>query len=80
MPTRARARQVALGSGAVALVALVGGGVLLVLPSTQTDTRTLQVTQQGQFSYTGAAESGHHVSHRASSRPATPSGRSSRGR
>src|SRR5687768_1372353 len=36
MPLRARARQVALGSGALALVAFVGGGVLLVLPSTQT--------------------------------------------
>jgi signal peptidase I len=58
MPTRSLARQVALGSGAVALVALVGGGVLLVLPSTQTDARTLTVTQQGQFSYTGAAERG----------------------
>ena len=58
MPTRSLGRQAALGSGAVALVALVGGGVLLVLPSTQTDTRTLTVTQQGQFSYTGAAERG----------------------
>ena len=58
MPTRSLARQTALGAGAVALVALVGGSVLLVLPSTQTDTRTLQVTQQGQFSYTGAAEQG----------------------
>ncbi|WP_167761899.1 signal peptidase I [Blastococcus sp. CT_GayMR19] len=58
MPTRSVARQAALGAGAVALVALVGGGVLLVLPSTQTDARTLQVTQQGQFSYTGAAEPG----------------------
>jgi signal peptidase I len=58
MPTRSMARQVALGSGAVALVALVGGAVLLVLPSTQTDVRSLKVTQQGQFSYTGAAEQG----------------------
>jgi signal peptidase I len=58
MPTRSLARQAALGSGAVALVALAAGGVLLVLPSTQTDTRTLQVTQQGEFSYTGAAEAG----------------------
>ena len=58
LTTRARARQVALGSGAVAVLALVGGGVLLVLPATQTDTRTLQVTQQGEFSYTGAAEPG----------------------
>jgi hypothetical protein len=58
MPARVRARQVALGSGAVALLAAVGGGVLLALPSTQTDTRTLQVIQQGTFSYTGAAEPG----------------------
>jgi signal peptidase I len=58
MPIRARARQVALVSGAVALLAGVGGGVLLAMPSTQTDSRTLQVTQQGQFSYTGAAEAG----------------------
>jgi signal peptidase I len=58
MPIRSHARQTALGAGAVALVALVVGGVLLVLPSTQTDTRTLQVTQQGRFSYTGAAEQG----------------------
>jgi signal peptidase I len=57
-PTRARARQVALGSGAVALLAGAGGGVLLAMPSTQTDSRTLQVTQQGQFSYTGAAVPG----------------------
>jgi signal peptidase I len=58
MPIRARARQIALGSGAVALLAAVGGGVLLAIPSTQTDSRTLQVTQQGQFSYTGAAQAG----------------------
>ncbi len=58
VPLRSHARQAALGSGAVALVALVGGGVLLVLPSTQTDSRTLTVTQQGQFSYAGAAERG----------------------
>jgi hypothetical protein len=58
MPIRARARQVAPGCGVVALLAAVGGGVLLAMPSTQTDTRTLQVSQQGQFSYTGAAETG----------------------
>ena len=29
-----------------------------MLPSTQSDTRTLEVTQQGQFSYAGAAEPG----------------------
>jgi len=58
MPIRARARQIALGSGVLALVAVVGGGVLLVLPSNQTGTRTLQVTQQGEFSYTAAAVPG----------------------
>jgi signal peptidase I len=58
MPIRSYARQAALGAGAVGLVALTGLAVLLVLPSTQTDTRTLAVTQQGRFSYTGAAERG----------------------
>jgi signal peptidase I len=58
MPTRSLARQAALGSAAVALVGLVGGGVLFALPSTQTDTRSLQVTQEGAFSYAGAAERG----------------------
>jgi hypothetical protein len=42
----------------VALLAAAGGGVLLALPSTQTESRTLEVTQQGQFSYSGAAETG----------------------
>ncbi|TFV86250.1 signal peptidase I [Blastococcus sp. CT_GayMR16] len=58
MPTRAMARQVALISAAVALLAGVAGGVLLALPSTQTDTKTLQVTQQGTFTYTASAEAG----------------------
>jgi signal peptidase I len=58
MPIRARAREVSLVSGAVALLAVVGGGVLLAMPATQTDTRTLQVTQRGEFSYTGTAERG----------------------
>lgn len=58
MAIRARARQVAQGAGGVVLVTLLGGGVLLVLPSTQTDSRTLQVIQQGRFSYTGAAVPG----------------------
>ncbi|TFV90185.1 signal peptidase I [Blastococcus sp. CT_GayMR20] len=57
-PTRARARQVALGAGAVTILAAVGCGVLLALPPTQTDTRTLQVHQQGEFAYTGEAEPG----------------------
>jgi signal peptidase I len=58
MPTRARARQVALGAGAVTLLAAAGCGVLLAMPPTQTDTRSLQVTQQGDFSYTGATAPG----------------------
>jgi signal peptidase I len=58
MPARARARQAALASGAVALLAAVGGGVLLALPATQTDTRTLQVIQDGEFTYTGQAAPG----------------------
>jgi hypothetical protein len=53
-----RARQVALGAGAVALVSAVGCGVLLTLPTTKTETRTLQVTQQSQFSYSGQAVAG----------------------
>ncbi|MGY1849771.1 signal peptidase I [Blastococcus sp. SYSU DS1021] len=55
---RARARQVALGSAAVALVAAAGAGVLFVVPSTETVEEELQVSQQGRFSYTGTAERG----------------------
>jgi signal peptidase I len=55
---RASARQVALTSGAVALVAGIGAGVLLALPSTEASTRTLHVTQKGQFSYSGTAATG----------------------
>jgi signal peptidase I len=58
MSTRARGRQVALASGAVVLVSAVSCGVLLALPATQPVTRTLQVTQQGQYSYAGAAVPG----------------------
>jgi signal peptidase I len=57
-PTRARARQTALASGAVAVLAAVGGGVLLALPATQTDVRTVQVIQEGQYSYAGEAAPG----------------------
>ncbi|SOE03784.1 signal peptidase I [Blastococcus haudaquaticus] len=52
---RALARQVALGAGGVTLLAAVACGVLLAVPTTQTETRTLQVTQEGRFSYTGDA-------------------------
>jgi len=55
---RAGARQVALASAAIALLAGIGGGMLLALPSTETAPRTLHVTQQGQFSYSAAAAAG----------------------
>jgi signal peptidase I len=58
LPTRAQARQVAIASGAVALLAAVAAAVLLALPSTTTETRTLQVTQEGRFAYSGTAEPG----------------------
>jgi signal peptidase I len=57
-PARALARQVALASGAVALLAAAGCVVLIALPSSETGTRTVQVIQQGQFSYSGEAERG----------------------
>lgn len=57
-PTRARARQVALGSGAVVLIAAVGCGLLLAVPTVQTETRTVDVVQQGEFTYAGRAEPG----------------------
>jgi len=55
---RAYARQVALTCGVVALLAGIGSGVLLALPSTQVSARTLHVTQKGQFSYSGTAQAG----------------------
>jgi signal peptidase I len=58
LPARARAHQVALGLGALSLVAAAGAGALQVLPSTQASTETVQVTQQGQFSYAGTASPG----------------------
>jgi signal peptidase I len=58
MPIRARARQISLVSAAVALLAAAGFGVLVASPGTQTDTRTVAVTQQGTFSYSGAAAPG----------------------
>jgi signal peptidase I len=58
MPVRARAREVATVSALVALAAGIGGAVLLAMPSTQAASSTLQVTQQGQFSYTGNAQVG----------------------
>jgi signal peptidase I len=58
LSTRALARQVALGSAAVVALAAVACGALLVLPSTQTDVRAVEVTQQGQYTYTGEAAVG----------------------
>ena len=58
MPARARARQITLVSAAVAVLGVLGLSVLVALPATQTDTRTLQVSQQGQFSYDGLAVPG----------------------
>jgi signal peptidase I len=58
MSARSRARQVAVGSAAVVLLAAAGCCVLLALPTTQTQTRTIEVVQQGEFSYTGRAEPG----------------------
>jgi signal peptidase I len=55
---RGNARQIALGAGALALVAAVGGGVLLAMPSNRSQASTVQVTQQGQFSYSGTAQIG----------------------
>lgn len=55
---RARARQVALAAGAVALVATLGAGVLFILPGTETVEEPATVTQQGRFSYAGSAERG----------------------
>jgi hypothetical protein len=57
-PARARARQVALGSGAVVILAAAGCGLLLAVPTVQTETRTVDVVQQGEYSYTGRAEPG----------------------
>ncbi|SDF50384.1 signal peptidase I [Blastococcus fimeti] len=58
MPTRAQARQVAIASGAVALLAAGAGGVLLALPSTETEASSRPVEQEGRFTYSGVAEAG----------------------
>ena len=58
MPVRARARQVALGSAAVVLLAAGACVVLATMPVTQTETATVNVIQQGQFSYSGEAVPG----------------------
>ena len=58
MPTRAQARQVGIGAGVVAVLAAVGCAALLALPSTETGTRTEDVTQEGRFTYAGDARVG----------------------
>lgn len=58
MPTRAQARQVAIGSGAVAILAAVAGAALLALPATETEARNHPVAQEGRFSYSGDARTG----------------------
>lgn len=58
MPTRAQARQVAIASGAVALLAAGAGAVLLAMPSTETEARTEPIAQEGRFTYSGTAEPG----------------------
>jgi hypothetical protein len=55
---RARARQAALGCAAVALLAGAGEAVLLALPATQTDTRTVVVAQQVHWDWSGTAVAG----------------------
>lgn len=58
LPVRALARQVVLVSAGVAVVCAAGGAVLVALPDTQTDAKTLQVSQSGQFAYRGTAARG----------------------
>lgn len=55
---RSRARQVAIVSGALALVCAAGSGALLLLPATDVDQQTVQVTQQGTYAYEGTATPG----------------------
>jgi signal peptidase I len=53
--TRALARQITFASAGVALLAAAGGGILLAMPPTQTDEKSVTVTQQGRYDYTGTA-------------------------
>ena len=56
--TRSLARQTALGAAVVVLLAAVACGVLLAMPTTHTEARTLEVSQEGTYSYTGEAAPG----------------------
>jgi signal peptidase I len=58
VPTRALARQVAAVSGAVVILAGAGCAVLLALPTSAVESRTLQVVQEGRFAYSGQAAAG----------------------
>ena len=58
MPTLAQARQVGIGAGVVAVLAAVGCAALLALPSTETGSRTEEVSQEGRFTYAGDARVG----------------------
>jgi signal peptidase I len=58
MPVRARARQVAAVSGAVALICAAAGAALFVLPVTDVEQQTVQVTQRGTYDYSGTAKPG----------------------
>ena len=55
---RDRARQAALGCAAVALLAGACEAVLLALPATQTDTKTVVVGQQVRWDWSGTAVAG----------------------
>ena len=58
MSVRVRARQVALAAGVTALLAGAACAVLATLPVTQIEASTVDVVQEGEFSYTGAAVPG----------------------
>jgi signal peptidase I len=55
---RARARRAAVGFGALAVVAVLAGTALLVLPTARSQTHTVPVLQQGRFDYSGSAQPG----------------------
>ena len=50
-----RVRQAAIAAGAIGVLALTGASALLLLPDEQTGTRSVPVTQQGRFTYSGTA-------------------------
>lgn len=58
LPARALARQAVLISAGVAAAAAAGSAVLLTMPDTQMDLRTVHVVQAGRFDYSGYAVRG----------------------